>query len=196
MSERSIAYTWGTNAEERALVFPGDRPSERDGTQLLWRGIDVDAPPSVVFRWLCQMRVAPYSYDWIDNLGRTSPRTLTPGLDQLARGQRFMIFVLEDFAQDEHLVLATPAGSRAARLFGLVHGTYWCRQRDGGRRTRLLVKLRVRPAPGIYGALTRWLLPWGDLVMMRKQLQNLRDLAEGTGGPRRSPDELRPPTCR
>jgi hypothetical protein len=32
--------------------------------------------------------------------------------------------------------------------------------------------------PGLGGRLQRWLLPWGDLVMARRQLLNLRDLAE------------------
>jgi hypothetical protein len=39
-----------------------------------------------------------------DNLGRRSPRELTPGLDQLQVGQRIMtIFHLASFEPDRHL---------------------------------------------------------------------------------------------
>jgi len=42
------------------------------------------------------MRIAPYSYDGIDNLGCESPRVLIPGLDELAIGQKVMIGELAD----------------------------------------------------------------------------------------------------
>jgi hypothetical protein len=172
----SIAFTWGTSADERALRFPHDaEPETRD---LLWRGVSVEAPAAHVFRWLCQLRIAPYSYDWIDNGGRRSPQTLTPGLDELELGQRFMqIFALVAFEPDAALTLETPAGSSGARLFGHLRVTYWARAVAPGR-TRLLVKLRVAPGRGLFAAFMRAFLPWGDLVMMRRQLLNLKRLAE------------------
>jgi hypothetical protein len=169
---------WGTTAAERALSFPGDEPQDR-GCDVLHRGISVRALPAVVYRWLCQLRVAPYSYDWIDNRGRRSPRTLTDGLDRLERGQTVMsIFRLEDFSTGEQITVATPADGRGARLFGRTRVTYWARPDDAGG-TRLLVKLRVHYPAGLRGRVLRGLLPWGDLVMMRRQLMNLRDRAEG-----------------
>jgi hypothetical protein len=44
----------------------------------------------------------------------------------------------------------------------------------------LLVKLLVKHPRGLYGTLMRIVLPWGDLVMMRRQLLNLKRLAEAT----------------
>jgi hypothetical protein len=170
----SIASTWGSTGAERALAFPCDRhlaPFD----DALFRAVDVDAAPAVVFRWLCQLRAAPYSYDWIDNGGRESPRALTPGLDELAAGQRVMtIFDLVDFEPGRHLTLVLRRGSG---LFGDIAATYLVapRERD---HARLVVKLLVRYPAGAVGWLARTLLPWGDLVMMRKQLLTLKALAE------------------
>lgn len=174
-----LAHHWGTTPAEREAVFPGDTAGDAFATYL-WRGVDVEAPAARVFRWLCQLRVAPYSYDWIDNGGRRSPRTLDPQLEQLAIGQRFMrIFVLESFEPGVQLTLVTPVGSRGARLFGVVRITYWARAVSADR-TRLLAKLRVVPGSGPFGRAMSVCLPWGDLAMMRRQLLNLKALAETT----------------
>jgi hypothetical protein len=169
--------TWGTTPEERGRPFPCDalvpRPEEA-----LFRGVSVEAAAPVVFRWLCQLRVAPYSYDWLDNYGRRSPRTLTPKLDQLAVGQEVMrIFRLAEFAPDDHLTLLLRRASSAWRTFGDLAVTYRVVP-ESGARCRLLVKLVVRYPPGLWGALMRRVLPFGDLVMMRKQLRTLKRLAE------------------
>ncbi|HEY6397605.1 MAG TPA: hypothetical protein VIX82_09150, partial [Solirubrobacteraceae bacterium] len=116
-----IARTWGSTERERSLALPCDQHLG-DAEDSLWRAVDVEAPVSVVFRWLCQLRVAPYSYDWIDNGGRRSPESLTPGLEQLAIGQRFMeIFELVAFDPDRQITLIM---RRGRRLFGGVVVTY------------------------------------------------------------------------
>jgi hypothetical protein len=172
----SIAYTWGSTPEERSLALPCDRFLS-DPTDIFFRAIDVAAPSSVIFRWLCQLRVAPYSYDWIDNGGRRSPRELTPGLDELKVGQRIMsIFELVDFERDRHLTMIL-ARERSKRIFGEIAISYVVLPR------RLLVKLRVRQPH----RLRSHLLAWGDLVMMRKQLRTLKTLAEGSSKQRSSP---------
>jgi hypothetical protein len=179
MSQTSLSHIWGTTREERALPFPDDA-TEDAGVDCYYRGVSVAAAPAIVFRWLCQLRAAPYSYDWIDNRGRQSPPALTPGLDALERGQTFMqIFRLEAFVPGEHVTLVTPTGSSGARLFGLIRVTYWARPDPGGG-TRLLVKLRVQKALGLWGRLAAALLPWGDLIMMRRQLLNLKARSEAS----------------
>lgn len=166
--------TWGSTAAERALEFPCDRHLP-DADQALYRAVDVAAPAAIVFRWLCQLKAAPYSYDWIDNAGRRSPRALIPGLERLRVGERVMtIFELAAFVPDRHLTLLL----RRSALFGAVAVTYLVRP-VGPERSRLVVKLLVRyPASMIRGRLMRALLPAGDLVMMRKQLLTLKELAE------------------
>ncbi|MGH9096994.1 MAG: hypothetical protein ACRDWB_06190 [Acidimicrobiales bacterium] len=83
----AVVDTWGSSAEEQDAAYPSDALIESPD-RVLFRAVDVAAPADLVFRWLCQLRAAPYSYDWIDNLGRRSPRQLTPGLDDLEVGQR------------------------------------------------------------------------------------------------------------
>jgi hypothetical protein len=143
----------------------------------LFRAVSVRAPAPILFRWLCQLRVAPYSYDWVDNGGKRSPRVLTPGLDQLQIGQRAMtIFQLVDFEPNRHLTLRLDA-ARARTLFGEVAISYVIfPQKDG--ELRLVAKALVRyPCERAGAVLRRW-LPWGDLFMMRKQLLTLKHLAE------------------
>ncbi len=170
-----IAHTWGSTAAERAAPFPCDARFP-DTDEALFRALDVAAPAPLVFRWLCQLRAAPYSYDWLDNGGRRSPRRLTPGSDELAPGQRFMfIFRLVAFARDEHLTLML--GGPGAVLFGEAAITYRVIAVDDAR-SRIVVKLLLRyPFWGRWRVL-RTLFAWGDLIMMRKQLRTLGGLAE------------------
>jgi hypothetical protein len=174
MSWSEIVRTWGTTVQERERRFPCDRilPGHNDA---YYRGIDISAKPTTLFRWLCQMRVAPYSYDWIDNFGRRSPRELTPGLEKLDLGQRFMtIFELVDFEQDVHITLRL----RRPGLFPPLAVSYFV-DPEGDTGCRLIVKLVLEFRSGLRDRLIRRLIPSLDWIMMRRQLLNLKALAEG-----------------
>lgn len=186
----SISETWGTTSQERELVYPCDFLIARPEAAL-YRGVTIDAPAEIVFRWLCQMRVAPYSYDWIDNLGRRSPRDLTPGLEKLAIGQDVMgIFDLIDFKRNRQITIRVKPGSGASRKFGDVAVTYLIVPASANS-SRLLVKLIANYPRGAKGRLMAMLLPWGDLIMMRRQLLNLKQLAERQRGLDEDRDRLR-----
>jgi len=176
---------WGARTDERALglaceeLLPGARVR-------LHRAISIHAEPSIVFRWLCQLKLAPYSYDLIDNFGRKSPSELTPGVERLEVGQRFMmIFSLSSFARDEHITLC-------ARRTAV---TYAVRQEE--HVTRLIVRVLFNPPGGLIGAtLTAHALALGDLVMMRRQLLRLKELAERDVAGEVSSDGTSPPARR
>ena len=73
---------------------------------------------------------------------------------------------------------ATFLASRATRIFGNVSVSYLIVPL-GPTRCRLLVKVRVQYPRGMLGRMMRVFLPWGDLIMMRRQLLRFKRLAEG-----------------
>ena len=165
---------WGTSTVERARRTPADElvavPRAR------WtRGVTSSAAPGQLWRWLCQLTVAPYSYDLLDNLGRPSPRTLTPGADHLHVGQRLLVlFVIDSFVDGEHLTLRLHRPGRG--VLGEFAITYAVLP-DGPGRTRLVATVVVGGTPAPSGAIVRHVLAWGDLIMMRRQVTRLAALA-------------------
>ena len=126
------------------------------------------------------MRVAPYSYDLIDNGGKQSPRELIPGLDNLVIGQDVMtIFELADFERDQHFTIRVKRNSSASRTFGDIACSYMIVS-NSPSACRLLVKLIAKYPPGFKGRFMKAMLPWGDLFMMRRQLLTFKELAEGS----------------
>jgi hypothetical protein len=170
----SAVEAWGSTSAERAAAYGCDGLIERPDA-VLFRAVDVGAPADVTFRWLCQLRVAPYSYDWIDNFGRRSPRLLVAGLDELEIGQRFCrIFRLVAFEAGRSITLDSQTA-----LFGQVGITYVAAP-AGAEHSRLVAKLVLATPRTPVGFVQRVALPYGDLVMMRKQLLTLRAYAERT----------------
>ena len=116
----SVLATWGSTPAERAAVLPCDGllPAARCPYD---RAVTVAAPRTLVYRWLCQLTLAPYSYDRIDNRGRRSPQVLVPAADDLAVGKRMLgLFRLASFAAGEHLTMV--AARAVAHLRGASGG--------------------------------------------------------------------------
>lgn len=179
MSWRQVIREWGSTPEERQRAYPCDDELP-DRNEAYFRALSVGAPSAVVYRWLCQLRAAPYSYDWIDNLGRQSPQTLTPGLERLEVGQRVMqIFELASFERDQHLTLRL----RRPGLFPPLAVSYVVHPEGAGDGCRLIVKLAVRLSRGLGARALGEALALGDWVMMRRQLLNLRGLSERSAIP-------------
>lgn len=171
----SVARCWGATAEEVDADYPCD--SLMSGPVLrVHRAVDIHASRDVVYRWVCQLKVAPYSYDLLDNRGRRSPRNLTPGAENLAVGQRWMVFSITDFEPGVHVTGEVLPGPR--RVFGQMAATYAIRPRSDSS-CRLVVRLTIAAATGLR-QIGPAALAWGDLIMMRKQLLTIKQLAEQT----------------
>ena len=163
-----IGDSWGATAAERASAFACDAHLH-DPTMSAWRAVTVDAPAPTVWRWLVQVRLAPYSYDWVDNLGRRSPGELR-GLDDPRPGDPFTAVGGRPTGE----VLAVDPGRQlTARIMGAVM-SYRLDPVDP-TTTRLVLKVAAYPPRG-----TGSLLCLGDLVMARRQLLRFKALAEAS----------------
>ncbi|NLV72702.1 MAG: hypothetical protein GXY46_08915 [Actinobacteria bacterium] len=184
MSVLSKAWNWNATDEEWDASYPCDKYIEGP-RQAFIRAVGVEAPAKTLFRWVCQVKVAPYSYDWLDNRFRRSPRRLTPGAEKLEVGQAFMVGPIVEFEPDRHItVLYGQAGERGWPPFSLTYAV----TPVGPGCSRLICKAVMTSRSRLDRV--RWfLLAWGDLIMMRKQFLVLKELAEKTAGEKTTGDE-------
>jgi hypothetical protein len=164
-----IGDRWGVTAPEVARHYPCDDVIPAPTLQA-WRGVTVHASRSHVWSWVGQIRLAPYSFDWIDNLGRRSPQQLQD-LPEPAPGQ---CFTTAGGRPTGRILDVEPEVQLTGRIMGAVMSYVLVPvEGPGPDRTRLLLK--------VAGGHPRWLAPAlsvGDLVMARRQLLTLKRLAE------------------
>jgi hypothetical protein len=87
VSARTIWRRWGIDPAEASKALPGD-DLVPDPVAIETRGIDIAAPPSMVWPWLVQMgygRAGWYSYDGLD-MDRPSVDRILPELQALEVG--------------------------------------------------------------------------------------------------------------
>lgn len=161
-----IGDRWGVRDSEIRRSYPCDEFVTAPTLQA-WRGVDVQAPAEAVWPWVTQVRLAPYSYDWIDNLGRRSPGELV-GLAEPRVGERFTTAGGRKLGR----IVSVDPGNQ---LTGTIMGAFlsYVLVPQDHHTTRLLLKVVMHT--------NRWAalgLSVGDLIMARRQLLNLKRLAE------------------
>jgi len=164
-----IADRWGVTDDEVGRPFPCDEWM-RSPTLVAWRGVTVETTAERLWPWVVQIRVAPYSYDWIDNRGRRSPRGLL-GLADPTVGEHFTSAAGKRLGR---VLSVDPPRQLTGRIAGAVISYVLVEDADAAR-TRLLMKIvSALPRPAAD------LLSIGDLLMARRQLLNWKRLAEAT----------------
>lgn len=160
-----IGDRWNVTDGEVARHYPCD-DFVTTPTLQAWRGVTVRSSQQTLWQWVSQIRIAPYSYDWIDNLGRRSPQRLV-GLPEPVVGESFSTAATRPFGR---ILAVAPPEHLTGEIMGASISYVLV---PDGESTRLLMK--------IVTAMSRWVAPWlsvGDLVMARRQLLNLKRLAE------------------
>jgi hypothetical protein len=160
-----IGDRWGVSDDEVVRRYPCDDHVTAPALQA-WRGVTVEGTPAQIWPWIGQIRLAPYSYDWIDNAGRRSPRELR-NLPEPQAGEPFT-------AVAGRATGRIVSAQREEQLTGWILGAFMSYVLvQQGDETRLLLKVVMQNG--------RWrapLISLGDLVMARRQLRNLKRLAE------------------
>lgn len=162
-----IGDRWNVTDAEVARRYPCDSLVTRPTLQA-WRAITIDGHTSQVWPWIAQIRLAPYSYDWIDNLGQRSPRVLID-LPGPAVGEHFTTAAGRRVG---HILSVEPGVQLTGAVLGATMSYVLV---PDGSRTRLLLKVLADTRPTIAR-----LLCLGDLFMARRQLRTFAQLATGS----------------
>ncbi|MFM8528324.1 MAG: hypothetical protein ACKOD2_01365 [Ilumatobacteraceae bacterium] len=174
-----ILQHWGATEDEIEGPVVGDDlcPQAR---VVATRAITLAVPPEEVFPWIRQMgfgRAGWYSYDWIDNLGRSSARVIEPAWQDVHTGSTVpggpIHFDAALVDPPRSFVLRyAPASGRI--LFVLA---YELRAHPAG--TRLVTRMRSQCAFPGGASIDRFVLGPGDGIMVRKQLLTLQRRVAG-----------------
>ncbi len=162
--------TWGSTKEEQQSALPGDDLFGVKGHRRIrmTRAISIEASPDLVWQWMAQMGRGAgwYSYDWIDNGGKTSAQHLVGWIPPPKVGDVSPIGRLEFVAPHRSLTwwangLRIPGGN--------VRCVFDIHTRPEEAQTRLLIRISA-DASGPLSLLFLNAFRFGDSIMARKQL--------------------------
>ena len=113
-----IGDRWGVSDAETQRRYGCD-DFVGEPTLEAWRGVTVRADAATVWARVRQVRLAPYSYDLVDNLGRRSPRELRD-VPEPVPGDPFTTA----FGRDQGRVVAVDPGRELTATIMGAHMSY------------------------------------------------------------------------
>lgn len=145
----------------------------------LIRCIEIQANASDIFVWLKQLRIAPYSYDFIDNRGRKSPDFIVENLPPLKVNTHYLLaFHIFEFEENSFIVcrfcepINQPVNLYMKGLF------FEYRIAEQGSKTQLWCKIKGcfntdASSKGFF-----FIFSVANKIMMARQLKNIKKLSE------------------
>ena len=152
--------------------------SNTDCRELL-RCIEIRAHASDIFVWLKQLRIAPYSYDFIDNRFRKSPKYIIENLPPLKVNSHFLLsFHIFGFEENSFIVcrFCQPINAPVNLYMKDLFIEY--RIEEQGTKTKLWCKLKGYINTDISSKGFFFIFSVIDKIMMARQLKNIKKLSE------------------
>ena len=172
-----LTHSWGIQTNELDIVYPCDDIDKKfDSKCTLYRAITIQAPAEEIFLWLCQLRFSSCSYDLIGGSKKKALQSTLYSQPELKINQTVMeIFELISFEQNVQITLSIKPNS-GYPLESLIVSYMTIKQ--GGKSCRLICKANMKYKRSLVGYIAKKILPLGDLIMMRKQMLNIKRFAE------------------
>jgi hypothetical protein len=145
----------------------------------LFRCIEISANASDIFVWLKQLRIAPYSYDFLDNRCRKSPDYIIENLPPLEVNTHCLLaFHIVEFEENSYIVcrfcepINPPVNLYMKGLF------FEYRIVEQGNKARLWCKIKGYTNTDISSKGFFFIFSVANKIMMLKQLKKIKKLSE------------------
>lgn len=145
----------------------------------LLRHIEIKASASDIFTWLKQLRVAPYSYDFIDNRFRKSPDYIIENLPPLKVNTHFLLaFHIYAFEEDSFIAgrFCQPVNPPLNLYMNDLFIEYRIAEQDS--KTILWGKIKGFYNSGLSSKGFFAIFSVANKIMMTKQLRKIKRLSE------------------
>jgi len=145
----------------------------------LLRSIEIKATASDIFVWLKQMRIAPYSYDFVDNRCKKSPDYIIQNLPPLTISTHFLLaFHIKEFEENSFIAgrYCEPINSPVNLYMRDMYIEYRIEEKPAN--TILWCKIKGYFYTDISSRGFFFIFSVVNKIMMERQLSNIKKLSE------------------